>query len=416
MKQNTIPQRHNNFIIISLMITIVIDIMGLGMVFPIIPQLVLGHDSILLSSNASHVWQIVAYGLAMASWPLGIFIGGPFLGQVSDRISRRKTLIICLFATSIIYALTGFSILWHSFIAFIILRFCSGYVGGAFEIAQASVADISPEKQKARNLGWIVAAASLGFIVGPMITGFSTLHESISVGIVLPFFIAAVISLVNMGSIALLYRDTYTKRAGVKIHLWDAITECRFIFVDKRIRFLGWCLFLLQVGWGFYVMGMPLVLDHTYHFSTSMIGFFFTLMGVATFVAVMIAQPLLFKRMKLWQVIALCGVLEGIVFAVGIVFGAVMIQWGVMFFAALLNLLIYSALMALLSNAVTADEQGRVMGGAGAVFGLAWFVNAILISVLSNVNTMLPIICSAVALLLCGLLMWCHQLRQRNGA
>lgn len=404
--QNTTHARRDAFVIMSLMITIVIDIMGLGMVFPIIPQLIMGHHSVLIADHASHTWRIVAYGLAMASWPLGIFIGGPFLGGVSDRIGRRNTLIICLFATSVIYALTGFAIMWHSFVTFLILRFCSGYVGGAFEIAQASVADISPQDKKARNLGWIVAAASVGFIVGPLITSVSTLHESIHIGIMLPFFIAAGISLINMCSLAILYRDTYTRRAGIKMHWFDAITECRFVLVDKRIRFIAWMLFLSQVGWGFYVLGIPLILNHSYHFSTSEVGFFFMAMGVATFVAVAGLQPILFKRFALWQALVICALVEGIALVVALVFPAVGMQWAVMLLAALLNLIVYSALMAMLSNAVTQDEQGRVMGGAGAIFGLAWFINAVVISVLSNWHLLLPIGFAAAGLLACGFLVW----------
>lgn len=401
------PIKNNkNFIIFALMVTIVIDIMGVGLVFPIIPVLVMGSHSILLPGGASHIGQLIAYGVAMAVWPLGIFFGGPFLGDLSDKIGRRKTLVICLFFTALIYAFTAYSIIIHNFWLFILGRFCSGYVGGAFEIAQATVADISPKETKARNLSWIIFAASLGFIIGPLITSFTADNVHISwMGPDTPFWIAAVISFVNMISIAVLLRDTYQPKQDARIHFLHAVTACKFIFIDKRIRFLGLCLFLSQAGWGFYVLAVPLFLQQQFSFSTHLIGLFFGVMGIATLLSVVFVQPQMLKRLTLRSAYIIAAIFAGIILVQSLIFQVPLMQWIPMFFSAVFQLVAYGVMMALLSNSVRPDEQGRVMGGSGAIFGLAWCLNALLMIVLDTIHIALPIWVGCILMSLSGVLL-----------
>ncbi|RUS69190.1 hypothetical protein EGW08_023048, partial [Elysia chlorotica] len=101
-------------------------------------------------------------------------IGGPVLGELSDKFGRKKLLIIALFLTSFAYVLSAISVYMCSYLFFMISRLLSGMVGGAFEIAQATVIDVSSKKNKAKNLGYITMAASLGFVVGPIVTSLTT--------------------------------------------------------------------------------------------------------------------------------------------------------------------------------------------------------------------------------------------------
>ena len=260
---------NNRPIILTLMLTIVIDIMGIGLVFPLFPDLFLSGHSVFVASGATELWRDSAYAIAMGVWPLGLFFGSPFAGDVSDKIGRRKTLLIFLSLTAVGYAFGAVAIMMHNLWLFVFSRFMSGFVGGAFEIAQAAVADISHPDHKAKNIGYLAMAASLGFVIGPVIASLATsgwLHFS---SLQLPFWIAAVLSVLNACSIALLLRESYQPQTRAKLNILKAFAAVSFLFQDKRIRVFGVIFVLLQAGWGFYIQAVPVVVHHWLSFNVA---------------------------------------------------------------------------------------------------------------------------------------------------
>ncbi|MBF8263624.1 MAG: hypothetical protein HW387_1289 [Parachlamydiales bacterium] len=121
----------------TLMFTIIMDVMGVGLVLPLLPNLVVSSTSPFYNGIDS----LFSYGLVLAVWSLGGFFGSPFLGSFSDKIGRKKILIISLSCNALIYAFTAFAVLQKWFLLFILMRFSSGFFSGSFEIAQAAVAD-----------------------------------------------------------------------------------------------------------------------------------------------------------------------------------------------------------------------------------------------------------------------------------
>src|SRR4051794_3010525 len=108
--------------IFALMVTIMIDIMGGGLVFPLFPHLFLASNSVLLPITASLPTRNAYYALAMGVWPLGVFFGTPYWGAMSDQSGRKKMLAICLMGTAVTYVLGGMAIEAGSVWLFIISR------------------------------------------------------------------------------------------------------------------------------------------------------------------------------------------------------------------------------------------------------------------------------------------------------
>ena len=88
--------RINKSITIILIITVMIDVMGMGLIFPILPSLFLSNNSPFLSMTASISMRHVFYAIGIAFWPIGAFFGAPYLGKISDTIGRKKVLILSL--------------------------------------------------------------------------------------------------------------------------------------------------------------------------------------------------------------------------------------------------------------------------------------------------------------------------------
>ena len=165
------------------MVTLFLDVLGIGIIVPVLPHLVtemLGGDTSLAASY---------YGLLAGSYALMQFLFAPLLGALSDRVGRRPVLLVSLFGFGVNYIILGFapSIAW-----LFIARVFSGITGASITTANAYIADISDATNRAKNFGLVGAAFGLGFIFGPAIGGVLG-----HFGPRVPFFVSAGIVLAN---------------------------------------------------------------------------------------------------------------------------------------------------------------------------------------------------------------------------
>ncbi len=169
--------------LVFIFITLFLDILGIGLIVPILPKLVetLQGGSV---AAASHT-----YGLLAALYGLMQFICSPLLGSLSDRFGRRPVILASLFGSGLDYLLLAFApnLTW-----FFIGRLIAGVTGANFSAATAYIADISPPEKRAANFGIIGAAFGLGFIAGPALGGWLG-NDNLR----MPFFVAAGLTLLN---------------------------------------------------------------------------------------------------------------------------------------------------------------------------------------------------------------------------
>ncbi len=164
-------------------ITLLLDVLGIGIIIPVLPQLVTEMTGGSASEAASY------YGVLAAVYSLMQFLCAPLIGALSDRYGRRRVILLALFAFGVDYLVMGFApTLWWLFAA----RVVSGFTGATITAANAYIADISTKETRAQNFGLVGAAFGLGFILGPALGGL--LGE---VWLRLPFFAAAFVTLLN---------------------------------------------------------------------------------------------------------------------------------------------------------------------------------------------------------------------------
>lgn len=145
--------------------TVFLDILGFGILVPVIPFLVKPFDA-----------SATVIGLLTMSYSIAQFLAAPVLGVLSDRYGRRPVLIISIFGAGLAYFAFGLAgALWVFFAA----RIVDGLTGGNISIAQAYIADVSPPADRAKNFGLIGAAFGAGFVFGPAIGGIVS-HISLS--------------------------------------------------------------------------------------------------------------------------------------------------------------------------------------------------------------------------------------------
>jgi MFS transporter, DHA1 family, tetracycline resistance protein len=159
--------------------TVVIDLIGFGIAIP-----VLGPFAQDLGASPFVV------GLIGAAFSLAQFVVAPLLGRLSDRIGRKKVLLLSLVGTCIASIASGLSTLPWMLMA---SRAFDGASGATLGVAQAAVADITPPHRRAKMLGMLGAAFGIGFTIGPAIAGIATLIG----GRRAPFFVAAALAGAN---------------------------------------------------------------------------------------------------------------------------------------------------------------------------------------------------------------------------
>ncbi|MGB9201264.1 MFS transporter, partial [Methanobacterium sp.] len=110
----------------------------------------------------------IAVSLLIVLYAAAQFIAAPILGRISDKYGRRPILLICLLGSALGYFIFGLGgALWVLYLS----RIIDGFTGGNVSIAQAYISDVSSEKDRTKNLGFIGVAFGLGFILGPIFGG-----------------------------------------------------------------------------------------------------------------------------------------------------------------------------------------------------------------------------------------------------
>src|ERR687887_1324191 len=166
--------------LLVIFITVFIDLVGFGIVIPVLPFYVEG-----TKFNASP--RVV--GLLFASYSVMQLVFTPVLGRLSDRYGRRPVLFLSLLGTSLGFFILGFATtVWMLFAG----RIIDGMTGGNISTAQAYIADVTTEENRAKGMGLIGAAFGLGFIFGPAIGGILSRW-----GIEVPFLFAAALCFAN---------------------------------------------------------------------------------------------------------------------------------------------------------------------------------------------------------------------------
>ncbi|MFK8039618.1 MAG: TCR/Tet family MFS transporter [Crocinitomicaceae bacterium] len=172
-----------NASIIFIFITVMVDMIGIGIIFPVMPDLI-------KNITGGTIGEASFYsGILATTYAVLQFIFAPILGELSDKYGRKPVLLIALFGLGIDYLFFAFA---PTLIWLFIGRVIAGIAGASHTVASAYIADISSKEDKAKNFGIMGAAFGLGFIIGPTIGGlFSEL------GVHVPFFVAAGITLLN---------------------------------------------------------------------------------------------------------------------------------------------------------------------------------------------------------------------------
>ena len=213
-----------------------IDSLGIGIIIPIAPQLVMELSGASLAEAAPIAgWLTLAYASMQ-------FIFSPILGNLSDRYGRKPILLASLAALSVDYILMGFA---PTLVWLFIGRIIAGIAGATFATANAVVADLIPPTERAKYFGLNGAAWGMGFIVGPVVGGLLGGYGSR-----IPFFAAAAFTVLNFLIAVIVLRETLptNQRRAFSVRRANVIGALKSLRVIPGAVVLLVVLFFYQIG------------------------------------------------------------------------------------------------------------------------------------------------------------------------
>lgn len=177
------PSPARNAAVVFIFITVVIDVLALGIIIPVLPRLVEGF----MGGDTAKAARM--YGLFGTAWALMQFCFSPILGAMSDRFGRRPVILLSCLGLGLDYVFMALapSVGW-----LLVGRVISGITAASFATAAAYIADVTPPEKRAASFGMIGAAWGLGFVLGPAVGGLLGAANPR-----LPFWVAAGLALLN---------------------------------------------------------------------------------------------------------------------------------------------------------------------------------------------------------------------------
>ncbi|MCV0425617.1 MAG: MFS transporter [Roseibium sp.] len=211
---------------LSLMLVVLVDVMGQGLAFPIFNTLMMQADLGFLPASTSESARRLNYGLVIGVFFTTWFLGAVYVSRISDSIGRKKGIILCLTGSFTGYLLTIVAMASNSLWLLLASRAITGFTAGTQSIAQAAMADVSTDDaDKGRNMGFIVAGAGIGLVVGPVIGGVFSDPNLLGsdASLALPFYVGGALNLFAAAMILVFFHDVNPNRLPLRINPLDVV-------------------------------------------------------------------------------------------------------------------------------------------------------------------------------------------------
>ena len=360
--------------LIIIFFTVFIDLVGFGMVIPILPFYA---ETPPFSASPFEIGLLIS----IYSWMQFVF--SPILGRLSDRFGRRPLLFISLLGSVAGYLVIGFA---HTLPLVFLGRVISGITGGNISIAQAYVADVTSRENRAKGMGLFGAAFGLGFVLGPGIAGVLSKY-----GVQIPFFFAAAFSFVSALGVLFLLPETVKRGAAIAEaapRRAGRLAELAASFKERDFGLVNLVYFLLITAFSIMTYAFVLYTSFRFGYNAEQNGYLFFLVGLVSVVGQGALFHLLVKRFG-ELVLAAVGCLIMcacfvVVPAVGPAYGGLSALIAVCIFLSLGNAMASPALTSLVSKISSEEKQGSSLGIMQSAASLARAIGPMIGGVLLN--------------------------------
>lgn len=357
-------------VLLILFCTLLLDMIGSGMVIPIIPIIFTDPSSsaFMLMGYSTSMQYLIA-GAVTAIFGIMQFVAAPLLGELSDIYGRKKLLALGVAVLAIGQMLFGFGIgiasLWILFIS----RAVAGFAGANFSIAQAAIADVTEPQDRAKNFGLIGAAFGIGFILGPFLGGWiADITGSASA----PFWFSGILGILNLVFLMIMLPETnLNKKAAHHFHIFKGLENIKKAFEDRQASPVYWASFLYMSGFAFFTTFIGILAVSRFGLSAAGLGTFFAAVGVWVVITQLLILPILSKKYSERAILRTSLLVLAV--AIGAYPFLPSALWLYVFIPliAIPQGLSFANIGALISKSVSSEKQGAALGINGSLIALS---------------------------------------------
>lgn len=348
-------------------ITLLIDVMGWGLIIPVMPKLISELKNIPVNEASP-------YGaLLLSVYAITQFVFAPLIGNLSDKYGRRPVLLSSLLGFGIDYV---FLALAPSYGWLFVGRVIAGITGASFTTASAYIADVSTPDTRAKNFGLVGAAFGLGFVIGPALGGLLA-----GLGVRAPFYAAAGLCLINAlyGYFVLPESLSKENRRSFQWKRANPFGSLQFLRKTKGIGSLAICFFLIylaaqsvQGNWNFFTI-------HRFGWTEGLVGISLAVVGLLVGVVqgglIRVINPKLGNEKSIY--------LGLLLYSLGLILFAFASEGWMMFIFLIpycLGGIAGPSLQATLAQHVPPNEQGELQGALTSLMSLTTIVGPLIMN------------------------------------
>ncbi len=349
---------------IFIFITVLLDAIGIGIIIPIMPE-------IIKRFNSNPDFVSTYFGYFISVYALMQFIASPLLGSLSDKYGRRSILLFSLFGSAVDYVLMAFA---PSLKILFLGRVFSGLTGANQTVASSYIADISDDSNRAKNFGMIGAAFGIGFVVGPALGGIVG-----HFGSQYPFLVAAFLTLLNFlfGFFILPESLPESHRRNIEFKKLNPISSFGDVLKKENLRFYIFIFALVNLAGQVHPSIWTIYTTYKFNWTSIQVGFSLTAVGLALGIGQGFFTGVFTKKFGEFKTFVIGTMVSSISY---LLYAIATETWMVY---ATISLILFSviappALQSIMTKLVKDNEQGELQGTLFSMMSLSTIIAPLL--------------------------------------
>jgi DHA1 family tetracycline resistance protein-like MFS transporter len=375
---------------LAIFVTIFIDLLGFGIVIPILPNFASG-----LGASSVQV------GMIAGIYSLMNFIFANFWGTLSDRVGRRPVILVSALITSLSYFLFGFA---TSLIILFFSRLLAGIGSANFGAAQAYMTDITSPEERPRAMGLLGAAFGLGFIFGPLIGGLLKANfgiEGLGIG-------AAMLSIINFVMAWFMLPESIKEKNTHRSFKFAPVTDLLKAMRNVLYRDIFLANFIFVTAFSIMQITAPLLWNQKYGLNDKEISYLFVFIGLCSAIVQgglvgRISKKLKPKQMVYTGIVCMAVGLVSLPFALKSFF--IVMECSGLLIICIANGFLTPALTSLVSMLAPPYEAGKILGLNQSLASLARVAGPLIGGFVYGYHNALPYITGSALMIVCFLVM-----------
>jgi len=400
------PEKRRSFF--SLLFVSAMDNFGLGVVFVMFAPLLLSPEYGFVPVDTSVAMRNFYLALLFIAFPLTQIFGAPILGDIADRIGRKKALYVSIIGVIAGTLLSGVGCLLYSIWILLISRLFTGFFAGNLSICLSAIADLSPtEKSRSKNFGILTVIWGISWNIAMLVGGYlSDSAKSSFFNPALPFWLTAALTLLSLLAISKYYTETHKAENNGPFELIKGLHNIILSLKIKEIRIFFLIILFWTLGWGLSVQWFAAYSILKYQVVQTEISWGLVIQGCFWMLGGSVLNPILLKKYNSHKIATIAYCCLAIALATTLLATNYWFFCSIYWVAAVFSSFAFSNSMNLASIHAPDAIQGKVMGLSQSMMSLGFVIVPIIGGYVGgiNANWFYPI--SAVLILINVLLLF----------